>query len=212
MKPTPQIVLASTSIRRKEILSLLGIPYEIASPDFEEHWDDSRTAKEDAISFAVGKAKSIKASFPQSIIIGSDTLIEDAEGKIGKPSGPEDAKKTLLRLQGRKHHIWTAVALIDPRNHAVDITVEKIKIQMRRIDLDEIDHYVSVGEAMDKAGAYSIQGEGRKLIDSLQGDYLAAVGLPLRAISNFLRHRNIHFPLDVERLYRKKGFLNWLSF
>lgn len=212
MKPSPRIVLASTSIRRKEILALLGIPYQVTAPDFEEHWNHSHSAKEDAISFALGKAESVKESFPGSIVIGSDTLIEDAEGKVGKPSGSDDAKQILQRLQGRQHHIWTAIALIDTQDHSTDLTVERIEIRMRRIGQDEIDHYVGTGEPLDKAGAYSIQGEGRRFIERLKGDYLAAVGLPLRPIASFLRHRKIHFPLDIERLYLEKSFLNWLTF
>jgi septum formation protein len=212
MKPTPRIILASTSIRRKEILALLGIPYQIAAPDFEEHWNPAHSAKEDAISFALGKAESVRLCFPQSIIIGSDTLIEDAEGKIGKPSGPDDARKILNRLQGRKHHIWTAIALIDTRDHTTDITVEKIEIQMRQINQDEIKNYVATEEPLDKAGAYSIQGEGQRFIERLKGDYLAAVGLPLRAIAAFLRQRKFPFSLDTDRLYREKGFLNWKEY
>ncbi|HIE64968.1 MAG: Maf family protein [Nitrospira sp.] len=212
MRAGPRIVLASTSIRRKEILALLGIPFKSVDPDFEEHWNPAYSAKEDAISFATGKAESVKPAFPDSIVIGSDTLIEDANGKIGKPSGPEDAKKILHRLQGGQHHIWTAISLIDTRDQTTEISVERIDIQMCRIDQDEIDHYVATEEALDKAGAYSIQGKGRQFIQRLQGDYLAAVGLPLRSIADFLRHRDIPFTLDIEGLYREKSFLNWKEF
>ncbi len=212
MKPDPRIVLASTSIRRKEILSLMGIRYEMTAPNFEEHWNPSHSAKEDAIAFALGKAQSVKGTFPQSILIGSDTLIEDAEGKIGKPSGPDDAKRILHRLQGRQHHIWTAIALIDTHDGSADISVEQIEIQMRQIHRDEIDRYVGTDEPLDKAGAYSLQGGGRRFIKKLKGDYLAAVGLPLRPIATFLRHRQIHIPLDIERLYLEKNFLNWKEY
>jgi len=212
MNTDPRIVLASTSIRRKEILALLGIPFEIVIPDFEEHWNPAYSGKEDAISFALGKAESVKSSFPQSIIIGCDTLIEDTKGKIGKPSDPDDAKQILNRLQGRQHHIWTAIALIDTRGDTTKVTVEQIEIRMRRIDHDEIAHYVATEEALDKAGAYSLQGKGRKFIERLQGDYLSAVGLPIRPICAFLRHRQVHIPLNIDRLYREKNFLNWKTF
>ncbi|MFQ5780169.1 MAG: Maf family protein [Nitrospiria bacterium] len=212
MKSSPRIVLASTSLRRKEILSLLGIPYHMVSPPFEERWNRHRSAQEEVIAFSEGKAGSVECDFPRSIIIGSDTLIEDEEGKIGKPSGDEEAKQILRRLQGRRHHIWTAVVLIDATDHSTRATVEKVEIIMHQMHDDEIESYVSTGEPLDKAGAYSIQGEGRRFIRRLKGDYLAAVGLPLRPVADFLRRRQIHFPLDIERLYREKNFLNWKTF
>ena len=83
---------------------------------------------------------------------------------------------------------------------------------MRDYSEKEIEHYLSRSESLDKAGAYSIQGGGRALIESIHGDYLAAVGLPLKPISDYLRSREISFPLDVEKLYSERSFLNWRSF
>jgi septum formation protein len=83
---------------------------------------------------------------------------------------------------------------------------------MRDFSDAEVEDYLACGESLDKAGAYSIQGEGRQLIASIEGDYLAAVGLPLKAIAEYLKDRGIAVPLSIDWLYTKKSFLNWQSF
>ncbi len=206
------IVLASTSPRRKEILSLLGLPFRVVSPKYEEILDEKRWMIEEVTTFAEGKARSVLDAFPDSILIGSDTLIECEGEKIGKPRDPDDAKRILRRLSGRAHRIWTAVFLIDPRQAPPQTAAEIVEVVMRPMEEDEIDRYVKTGEPLDKAGAYSLQGEGRRFIHRLEGDYLAAVGLPLRPIVAFLQRHHVSVPLDVERLYRERNFLNWKSF
>src|SRR3569832_2419246 len=113
-----EIVLASTSIRRKEILSLLGLPFRIVAPRFEEILTDRRSAAEEVAGFAEGKARSVEKELSCSLIVGSDTLIDLEGEKIGKPRDRDDAKRILERLQGRPHRIWTAVALIDASGSA----------------------------------------------------------------------------------------------
>jgi septum formation protein len=211
MSITPEIILASTSPRRKEILSLLGLPFKIASPKFEETLTDRHAAKEVA-SFAEGKARSVEKEFPHAIIIGSDTLIDDQGEKIGKPLNRDDAKRILAQLQGRPHRICTAVALIDPKSNASRIETVGVEIMMREMSLPEIESYVATEEPLDKAGAYSLQGKGRRFISKLEGDYLAAVGLPLLPVVDFLKDLGISVPIDIQQLYREKSFLNWKSF
>lgn len=207
-----EIILASTSPRRKEILSLLGLPFRAVPPPFEEILSEKRSIAEEVTSFAEGKARSVMDEFPDSVIIGSDTLIECEGKKVGKPRDPEDAKQILRRLSGRSHRIWTAVSLIDLQQPSVETTIETIQVVMRPMDEVEINCYVATGEPIDKAGAYSLQGEGRRFIERLEGDYLAAVGLPLKPIAAFLKSHEIQLPLDLERLYRERDFLNWRTF
>lgn len=207
-----EIILASTSPRRKEILSLLGLPFRTVSPDFEEVLSEKRSIVEEVTAFAEGKARSVIKDFPESIVIGSDTLIECQGEKIGKPRDAEDAKRILRRLSGRIHRIWTAVSLIDPRQPLTKTSIETIQVMMRPMGETEVDHYVATGEPLDKAGAYSLQGEGRRFIERLEGDYLSAVGLPLKPIVAFLQEHGISVPLDLNQLYRERNFLNWRSF
>lgn len=210
--PRRSIILASTSPRRKEILSLLKLPFRAVPPQFEEILSEKRSIVEEVTTFAEGKALSVREAFPESILIGSDTLIECEGEKVGKPRNPEDAERILRRLSGRSHRIWTAVFLIDLLQGMPETSIETIEVVMKPMNEAEIEHYIATREPLDKAGAYSLQGEGRRFIERLEGDYLAAVGLPLRPIVAFLEKQGIPVPLDVEQLYRERNFLNWRTF
>jgi len=206
------IILASTSPRRRKILSLLGLSFEVIAPEFDERISPDRSAREEALEFAVGKARSVAGKHPQSIVIGSDTMILMGGQKIGKPDGIEDAWRILRALSGKIHKIFTSVAIIDGSGGPGLRTVEEVSVKMRGYSEMEIESYLACGESLDKAGAYSIQGKGAALIDSIEGDYLAAVGLPLPAIAGYLKSRGVSVPVDVDKLYTDKSFQNWKSF
>jgi septum formation protein len=104
------------------------------------------------------------------------------------------------------------VAIIDGSGGSGLKGIEKVTVKMRDFSDAELEDYLARGESLDKAGAYSIQGEGRQLITSIKGDYLAAVGLPLKAIAEYLKDRGIAVPLSIDSFYAKKSFLNWQSF
>jgi septum formation protein len=206
------LILASTSPRRREILALLGLPFEVIAPRFEEQISTSLSIYDEVRGFASGKARSVALNHPEAIVIGSDTMIALDGVKMGKPGGLADARRMLGALSGKTHRIYTAVALIDgAAERALDI-VEEVSVKMAPFSEKEIDMYLACNESLDKAGAYSIQGRGATLIESISGDYLAAVGMPLKPIADYLASRNIAFPLDVDRLYAGKSFLNWRSF
>jgi septum formation protein len=207
-----RLILASTSSRRREILALLGLPFEVIAPEFEEISSSNRAIADEVLDFAVAKARSVVKDHPESMVIGSDTMILINTIKIGKPDGIADAKQILRSLSGKTHWIFTSVAIIDGSYEPGLRIVEKVSVQMRHYSEKEIEHYLSCNESLDKAGAYSIQGEGRALIESIRGDYLAAVGLPLKPIADFLKSRGVSVPLNVDRLYSDKSFLNWQSF
>lgn len=206
------LILASTSPRRREILALLGLPFEVVPPRFDEHTSFHRPIEDEVLEFALGKAESVARDNPRSIVIGSDTMILIDSTKVGKPGGIADAKQILRSLSGRTHRILTSVAMLDGCGGPGLRIVEEVSVRMRDYSDKEIERYLSCNESLDKAGAYSIQGEGRALIESIDGDYLAAVGLPLKPIAGYLKSRGISVPLDVEKLYAEKSFLNWRSF
>lgn len=207
-----RIILASTSPRRREILALLGLPFEVIAPEFDELPSSHRRVEDEVLDFAVGKAASVARDHPQSIVIGSDTMILINGQKIGKPSGIVEAEEILRSLSGKTHRILTSVAILDGLGGPGRRIVEEVSVKMREYSKTEIEQYLSCNESLDKAGAYSIQGEGRGLIESIHGDYLAAVGLPLRPIAGYLKSRGLSVPLNVEKLYSDKSFLNWRSF
>jgi nucleoside triphosphate pyrophosphatase len=206
-----RLILASTSPRRREILALLGAPFEVIAPEFDEKLSADLSIEDDVLQFAAGKARSVACGKVQTVVIGSDTMIGLDGAKIGKPRDRGDAARILHSLAGKTHMIYTAVAIVDDNGPGLT-TLEKVSVEMRAYTEREIEEYLSCGESLDKAGAYSIQGEGSRLIKAIRGDYLAAVGMPLKPIAEYLKSRGILFHQDVEKLYREKSFMNWSSF
>ena len=207
-----RLILASTSPRRREILALLGLPFEVIEPPFEERGSADLSIRDEVLAFAVGKARSVSVNHPDAIVIGSDTMICLDGEKLGKPIGPDDARRMLRALSGKTHQIYTGVAVVDGAGGSGLNIVEQVQIDMRRFSDGEIDNYLACGESLDKAGAYSIQGEGAELIEAIRGDYLAAVGLPLKPIAAYLTRRGVSLALDVNQFYLDKSFLNWRRF
>ena len=207
-----RLILASSSPRRRAILALLGIPFEVVEPPFEELLSVGAPIEDEVLAFARGKARSVAQPLADAITIGSDTMIGLNGEKFGKPADLDDARRMLRALCGKTHVIFTAVVLIAGRDGKGIEAVEQVEVDMRRASDAEVERYLARGESLDKAGAYSIQGAGAELIEAIRGDYLAAVGMPLKPIANFLASREVSFSFDVERLYREKSFLNWSRF
>ena len=207
-----KLILASTSPRRREILGLLGVPFEVIDPEFEEMVSEHVSMKDEVLDFAAGKARSVAKKHPESIVIGSDTMIFLDGEKIGKPGDVDDARRILRLLAGKIHKIFTSVVILDSVGGPGLQIVETVFVKMRAYTEEEINRYLSLNESLDKAGAYSIQGQGRKLIASIRGDYLAAVGMPLRPIADYLKSRGMSFDLDIDKLYADKVVLNWHDF
>lgn len=196
-----RVILASTSPRRREILASLGIPFEVIAPQFDEQISPPAPIEDEVLGFALGKAQSVASGISGSIVIGSDTMISLDGRKIGKPSGVADARKILESLSGERHKIYTSVAIIDRSGGPGQCTIDIVEVRMRRLAPEEIDRYLETGESWDKAGAYSIQGEGRRLIEAVKGDYLAAVGLPLAPIASYLADRGIAIDHGWHKFY-----------
>jgi len=206
-----RLILASTSPRRREILALLGLPFDVIAPAFDEMVSTHLSIETEVLDFAVGKARSVAGKNPGSVVIGSDTMIFLDGEKIGKPNDIDDARRILGLLAGKTHRIYTSVAILDGTGGPGLEVVEEVSVAMREYTEEEIDRYLSCDESLDKAGAYSIQGEGRKLIAAIRGDYLAAVGMPLRPLLDYLKRRGACLELDVDKLYTDKFVMNWHS-
>jgi septum formation protein len=188
------------------------VPFETLDPPFEEIVSETRPIAHEVLDFAAGKALSVAAAHHGAVVIGSDTMISVSGKKLGKPKDLADAKRMLRELGGKSHTIYTAVAIVDGTGGPGLRVVEEVRVRMRRYSDEEIDDYLDSGESFDKAGAYSIQGEGSRLIESIDGDYLAAVGLPLRPIATYLKSRRIDISVDVDALYRERTYRNWIRF
>jgi len=207
-----RLILASSSPRRREIFALLGLPFDVIEPAFDERVSADRSIRDEVLALALGKARSVALAHPDAIVIGSDTMIALGGEKFGKPSDRNDARRMLLAFSGKTHEIFTGVAIIDRAGGAGLETVEQVDVDMRRLSVADIDGYLACGESMDKAGAYSIQGQGAELITAIRGDYLAAVGMPLKAIAEYFTDHGVSLSLNVGQLYRDKSYLNWRRF
>lgn len=207
-----RLILASTSPRRRELLALLKVPFETAAPAFVEELRTDVTADRLVSLHAEGKARSCADRFPDALVLGSDTLITLDGALLGKPRDAEDARAILWRLRGREHRVLTGVALLGPGGGTLDAGVEQVRVWMRPYTRGEVERYVRSGECRDKAGAYAIQGAGRTLVDRLEGDYTATVGLPLRRVVGMLRRHGGLASIDVERLYRERPYPHWADF
>ena len=206
------LILASTSPRRRELLALLGIPFDVKSPSFVERLVAALPAIEQVQSFAEGKAQSVARQEPEAIVLGSDTVIEVDHDVLGKPDDLVEARAMLRRLAGRDHHVCTAVALVCSTRALNVVALSTAVVRMKRFDERVHERYLATGESLGKAGAYSIQGRGGDLVDSIDGDFPTVVGLPLRLVAQLLTQAGVREPVDLDDLYAVKPYANWASF
>ncbi|KGE18299.1 Maf family protein [Paenibacillus wynnii] len=188
------LILASGSPRRKELLSMLGIPFAVVTSEADESTPPDWTPERVVRSLALRKAEAVIDASNQrdTIIIGSDTIVE-LEGRIlGKPVDKQDSKAMLTALQGRSHQVYTGVACIGLPEGKVLVDHRVTTVTMRALSPEEIDAYVETGEPADKAGSYAIQGLGSTLVEKIDGCYFNVVGLPLSLLGGMLSEFGIH--------------------
>ena len=206
------LILASTSPRRCELLALLDIPFEVKGPSYEERPVAGRSAVQQVRSFALAKAQSVAKLEPESFVLGSDTVIELDHEVIGKPADLAEAREILRRLAARDHFVRTAVALVCSSRKTEVVALSTVVVRMKPFDERMHECYLATGESLGKAGAYSIQGGGVNLVDSIDGDFLTVVGLPLRLVAQLLRQSGIGVQVDLDALYVTKPYANWNRF
>ncbi len=174
-----QIILASSSPRRKELMDNLGIQYLIITPIYEEIINNNFSAEEVVKDLARGKAEAVAKENQEAIVIGADTVVE-FEGKIlGKPKDTKQAESMLEEINGKCVKVVTGYAVVVKSENKVIVGSKEGLVYMRKYPEHVISHYVQSGEPMDKAGAFAIQGRGGLLIERIEGDYFAIVGLPI---------------------------------
>ncbi len=206
------LILASTSPRRRELLALLGIAFEVVPPAAEEVPSPGLSPREQAKQFALDKALSIARRHPDDLVLGSDTVIEIDGTLVGKPQDLDDAESMLRQLRGRTHHVHTGIALLRQAAHVTVVRAETALVRMTPFTDRELRRYLETEESLGKAGAYSIQGEAARFIEKIEGDYPTIVGLPLRQTADLLEQQGVILPTPVEEIYRLKPYANWKEF
>ena len=180
--PKPRVVLASSSPRRRELLSLVGIAHKVKPADIDESYLAGESPRPHAERLAREKAKTIQES--GTVVIGADTIVVVDGDVLGKPKTEEDAANMLRRLSGRTHMVITAVAVaFDGR---LESGVEEVEVTFHPLTDRDIEAYIATEEPMDKAGAYGIQGFGATIVASVDGDYFAVMGMPLQLLVRLL--------------------------
>jgi septum formation protein len=192
---TPELVLASASPRRQELIALLGVPYRIVASRYDEPPPPTHPVSlPDLVTeLATRKAEEVAGRLGAGWVLGADTLVSLDEGvgvPLGKPVDAADAARMLGRLSGRAHCVYTGVALIPDRQAGERppalTMVERTFVWFRELTPAMIDDYVATGEPMDKAGAYGAQGFAAPFIERFDGDFFNVVGLPLCGIGRLL--------------------------
>lgn len=182
----PVILLASQSPRRAQLLKMLGLRFDVIPADVDETYRKGESAGPHAERLAREKALVVAAQRPDALVIGSDTVVVLDRRVLGKPRDPKHAIEMLMSLQGRVHRVETAVAIASPDQLLLS-GVEAVRVRFRTFDRTLAEEYVQTGEPMDKAGAYGIQGFGAAIVERIEGDYFAVMGLPIGLMLGLMR-------------------------
>jgi septum formation protein len=197
----PRVILASSSPRRRELLELIGVPHEIMPAEIDESYRDGEEAAAHAERLAREKGAVIAARHPDAVVISADTIVVIDGLVLGKPRDEDDAARMLAMLGGQTHVVLTAVAAhYDGRQCS---SVESVRVTFRPLTRERIRAYIATREPMDKAGAYGIQGFGATLVERIDGDYFAVMGLAVARLIDLLESVGVRYdfgPLSVRPL------------
>ncbi len=194
-----RVILASQSPRRRELLALIGVTHEVRPADIDETYFAGERPAAHAERLARGKCVVIAEREPDALVIGSDTIVVVDGEVLGKPADEADAARMLRRLSGRSHVVVTAVAVA--WRGQTRSAVEEVNVTFHSLSDADITAYIATREPMDKAGAYGIQGFGATIVERVDGDYFAVMGLPLQLLVGVLRELGVRYgfgPLAVE--------------
>lgn len=189
-----KVILASSSPRRQDLMSLAKIEYEIMVSNFDENVDKNLSLEEQSKEIAFGKAKDVfENTQGDRAIIGSDTLVIVDGKQFGKAKTREEAIQMLQELQGRAHSIYTSIAVLIEENGKYKEYKElhEVKVFVKKMTDEEIENYVDTEKPFYCAGAYAIQGFFAVFIDKIEGDFPTALGLPINRIYSILKENNI---------------------
>lgn len=179
-----KIILASGSPRRRELLSSLGLEFEIYKPEVDESRLNNERPEDLCRRLSRIKARAASQKFHDSIIIAADTIVVIDGLILGKPSDRQNAFDMLKTLQNREHEVLTGLTVCSDAK--IISHVEHTRVKFRQLSDSQIKNYIASGECDDKAGAYAVQGKGALLVESLRGDYFNVVGLPVCALGKIL--------------------------
>lgn len=191
------IILASASPRRKEILENANVKFKIMSSDIEELTLDGESPCQMVMRLAFEKGIDIANKQKSDLVISADTIVVLDNKVLGKPKDEKEARYMIESLSGKTHQVITGISLINLENNKKIIDYVISNVKFKNLSEEDINDYISTNESLDKAGAYGIQGYGALLVDEIQGDYFNIVGLPISRLSDLLKkHFNINLFME----------------
>ncbi len=178
------LVLASASPRRVTLLKQAGAEFTVVDPGPDRAWPGKAEPRHGVRALALEKARRVAEKRRNAVVIGADTVVVLRGQRLGKPADAAEARAMLGRLHGRRHEVWTGIAVVhgDEQRTAAECTV----VHMGRLSEPDLELYLKSGESLDKAGAYGIQGLAGQFIRRIEGDYTTVVGLPLARLRAIL--------------------------
>ena len=186
-----KIILASKSPRRQELLTQIGIPYEVVVSKVDEKSIGNMPPDQLVQAIAKIKAEAVVKDLPVKqadfLVIGADTIVVLDNKILGKPISSVDAKNMLQMLSGKMHEVYTGVAILDTKNGSQEVFTQKTNVYMKKMTSEEITAYVLTKEPLDKAGSYGIQGKGGVFVEKIEGDYFSVMGLPIGKLYDCLK-------------------------
>ncbi len=185
------IILASNSPRRRELLEQIGLPFVADPADVDERLLPGEKAEPYAVRVALDKARVAAGRAGTGVVIAADTIVVLGDDILGKPADSRDAEHMLALLSGNRHRVISGLAVMDAETKRTLTGAAVTSVWFRDLHAEEIRAYVSTGEPLDKAGAYGIQGKGALLVTRIEGCYFNVVGLPLSLLGSMLREFGI---------------------
>lgn len=187
LKTSGTLILASSSPRRRELLTALRLTFEIKPADCDETPHPSEFPEAMVKRLAQAKAQVVSIAQPDAWVLGADTTVVVDGEILGKPEDDADAARMLALIQGRRHVVWGGAALLNQRQGVAEVWGESSEVEIAPMTTDLISDYIATREPYDKAGAYAIQGVGAQFVTRVFGSYTNVVGLNVSALLQVLR-------------------------
>ena len=184
------LILASGSPRRRELLTQIGVAYMVNPSSYHEESPKKKDPQKYVQDQALGKARDVAQKFPGQWVLGADTIVALDGVMLGKPKNGTAAMEMLRELSGKKHYVYTGIALINDKKEFTKVV--ETKVWFRHLTDKEIKAYIASGEPLDKAGAYGIQGRAAAFVDKINGSYTNVVGLPLSQVCKLFHKAKVH--------------------
>lgn len=186
-----KVILASGSPRRKELLAMMGVDFEVVPSGFDEWLDDTLQTRDVAIALGLGKARDVAGRYPDAIVIGGDTIVTIDSTQLGKAETPDEAREMLRGLAGKSHTVTTSVVVLCAAEKYEYADADETTVIFKPYDKKAVEAYLATNDWQGKAGAYGIQSGAAPLIDHIEGDIETVIGLPTRLLVAPLTHFGI---------------------